>query len=71
MGQLLFAWAEKKVLHSNEVDFYDAKTWKAKENKVLLIFKTLLVNSCLSQDDLDIHLSGKHPNPQVFFSHFF
>lgn len=71
MGQLMLAWAEWEILHSDEVDFYDATTWKAKDNKVLLIFKTLLVNSCLSQDDLDIHLSGKAPNPQAFFSHSF
>lgn len=52
------------------VEFYDVKTWKAKENRVLFIFKTLVVNSSLSQDDLDIQLSGKHPNLQAF-SYFF
>lgn len=48
------------------MEFYDVKTWKAKGNQVLFIFKTLLVNSSLSQDDLEVQLSGKHPNLQAF-----
>ena len=50
------------------MEFYDTNTWKAKENQVLFIFKTLLVNSSLSRDDLDIQLSGKHPDLQAFSS---
>lgn len=48
------------------MEFSDAKAWKAKKNQVLLIFKTLLVNFSLSQDDLDIPLLGKHPNLRDF-----